>query len=236
MRLRGSGTPGVSARFIAGCGVLALGLLGCAQILGLEEWPPESAGGQGASGTGAGGTSAGGDMGLGGTGSGGTGVGGAGGSAATGTDATGQGGAGGQGTCADGVRNGLETSIDCGGDSCPPCPDGAACENDADCIHGACSAEQVCVVAEPSCMPEGPDPICSDCVQNGDETAVDCGGVTCLPCGSQRSCAWDGDCLSSQCISGLCQKGGAGTPCLEAADCGSGACQPGGCWVGYCCQ
>jgi hypothetical protein len=43
-------------------------------------------------------------------------------------------------TCADGVKNGMETDVDCGGDACPPCASGKACGNDADCKSGHCPA------------------------------------------------------------------------------------------------
>jgi hypothetical protein len=65
--------------------------------------------------------------------------------------------------CTDGVMNGLETGVDCGG-PCPPCPhcyDGVQDmgETDVDC-GGPC----------PAC------PSCSDGTKNQGETGVDCGG------------------------------------------------------------
>lgn len=66
-------------------------------------------------------------------------------------------------TCNDGVQNGDETGIDCGGtcDACPTCDDGVqnGDETGVDC-GGSCDA----------C------PTCDDGIQNGDETGVDCGG------------------------------------------------------------
>ncbi|MEM9693356.1 MAG: hypothetical protein AAGA56_12480 [Myxococcota bacterium] len=41
-------------------------------------------------------------------------------------------------SCGDGVRNGNETDVDCGGDTCPPCSNGLACEVGSDCISGRC--------------------------------------------------------------------------------------------------
>lgn len=76
-------------------------------------------------------------------------------------------------TCNDGVQNGDETGVDCGGSSCPACPtcdDGVqnGDETDVDCGGSSC----------PAC------PTCDDGVQNGDETGVDCGGPDCAPCNS----------------------------------------------------
>jgi hypothetical protein len=52
-------------------------------------------------------------------------------------------------TCQDGIRNGSETSIDCGGDDCAGCPPGDSCNDDSDCkgsqnkcIQGTCELEQ----------------------------------------------------------------------------------------------
>lgn len=67
-------------------------------------------------------------------------------------------------TCDDGVKNGDETGVDCGGscDACPACDDGKqnGDETGVDCGGTSCSA----------C------PTCDDGVMNGDETGVDCGG------------------------------------------------------------
>ena len=73
-------------------------------------------------------------------------------------------------TCDDGVMNGDETGIDCGGSCptvCPTCDDGImnGTETDVDC-GGTC---QAC-------------PTCNDGIMNGDETGVDCGGTTCAAC------------------------------------------------------
>ncbi len=46
--------------------------------------------------------------------------------------------------CTDGVRNGQETDVDCGGPVCGSCPDGSMCLTDFDCLSGACESG-VCV-------------------------------------------------------------------------------------------
>jgi parallel beta-helix repeat protein len=42
-------------------------------------------------------------------------------------------------TCVDGIQNGNETGIDCGGGTCPPCPNGQGCNSASDCLSGNCS-------------------------------------------------------------------------------------------------
>ncbi len=79
-------------------------------------------------------------------------------------------------TCTDGIQNGNETGVDCGGPDCPACPtctDGIQNGNETgvDCGGPDC----------PAC------PTCNDGIQNGDETGVDCGG-SCPPCGGGGGC------------------------------------------------
>ncbi|XXY54198.1 hypothetical protein WME91_24010 [Sorangium sp. So ce269] len=72
-------------------------------------------------------------------------------------------------TSADGVRNGSETGVDCGG-PWSPCPPGQGCATGADCEAGVCWAA---VCEEPSCI---------DGVRNGGELDADCGGPACPAC------------------------------------------------------
>jgi hypothetical protein len=97
-----------------------------------------------------------------------------------------------------------------------------------------------------ACQPPAAAPRCDDRVQNGDETAVDCGG-SCTPCAAALACVHDGDCLSGTCVGGYCgaptcsdgrRDGfeidvdcgpgcslcGAGKHCFDDSDCVSGAC------------
>ncbi|MEL7376125.1 MAG: hypothetical protein AAFN65_04130, partial [Bacteroidota bacterium] len=74
-------------------------------------------------------------------------------------------------TCSDGIQNGSETDVDCGGPdcaACPTCDDGIqnGDETDVDCGGPDC----------PAC------PTCDDGIQNGNETGVDCGGPDCDAC------------------------------------------------------
>ncbi len=95
-------------------------------------------------------------------------------------------------TCVDGQQNQDETDVDCGGATCPSCPDGAQCVAMSDCGSGVCSAG-TCAV-----------PACDDGVENGDETDVDCGGVMCSGCPDNGGCATMSDCTSGVCSAGTC--------------------------------
>jgi len=95
--------------------------------------------------------------------------------------------------CFNGVKDGNETDIDCGGNVCDPCTEpGDACLVNSDCSSNYC-VDGVCIAAT-----------CSDGVRNQDESAVDCGGV-CDPCGLGVECYYDSDCESLYCDStGIC--------------------------------
>lgn len=73
-------------------------------------------------------------------------------------------------SCTDGIQNGDETGVDCGGTctACPTCTDGIqnGDETGVDCGGANC----------PAC------PTCEDGTMNGDETGVDCGGANCPAC------------------------------------------------------
>jgi hypothetical protein len=95
-------------------------------------------------------------------------------------------------SCTDGIWNGLETDIDCGGADCSACVPGQACEVPNDCSTGVC-AEGACSHAT-----------CDDLVRNGTETGVDCGGPDCDACASGQSCLSGQDCQSLVCWYGTC--------------------------------
>jgi hypothetical protein len=100
--------------------------------------------------------------------------------------------------CADGVQNGSETDLDCGGPAptCLRCADGEGCGAASDCSSGVC-AGGACQV-----------PTCSDGVRNGSETDVDCGGPGCPDCGLGEDCDVAGDCASGVCgANGVCTCG-----------------------------
>ena len=94
-------------------------------------------------------------------------------------------------TCADGLKNGLETGIDCGGGDCPLCEDGQGCVEGTSCLSGFCKGGH-CATAT-----------CEDGQRNQGETDVDCGGP-CAPCAAGKLCTEASDCESGLCISWRC--------------------------------
>jgi hypothetical protein len=109
--------------------------------------------------------------------------------------------------CADCALNGLETGIDCGGDSCAPCGPGVGCLVDGDCVTLSCVSGSCAAMAPPPECPlelDATNPTCADCAANGSETDVDCGGDACPPCTGGATCEVNGDCVSEVCDSGVC--------------------------------
>jgi hypothetical protein len=96
-------------------------------------------------------------------------------------------------TCFDLKKDGTETDVDCGGPSCAPCDPGKNCATPSDCTSGVCSGFPKTCQA----------PACSDMVQNGAETDVDCGGG-CPGCGPGMHCNADADCAGHACVGGAC--------------------------------
>lgn len=143
-------------------------------------------------------------------------------------------------SCADNMRNGSETDIDCGGGVCPACAVGRNCSADGDCASNACNTTTHTCVANQ----------CLDQHLDGGETDADCGGLVCPKCADGKMCILNGDCTSAacdfvtnRCVSGLCfdermdgaetdidcggstcAKCGLGLKCKADTDCGSDAC------------
>lgn len=97
-------------------------------------------------------------------------------------------------SCFDGVQNGYETGLDCGGD-CDPCEDGMLCLSDDDCETGFCSAQGMCTEEDD----------CANGVLNEGETDVDCGGVCPFQCAIGDRCVEDLDCEQGACIDNFCR-------------------------------
>lgn len=55
--------------------------------------------------------------------------------------------------CNNGVRDGTETDIDCGGSTCPTCTNGLLCAADADCASTYCGTGAICAPPPPSGLP-----------------------------------------------------------------------------------
>jgi len=97
-------------------------------------------------------------------------------------------------SCNDGIQNGDETDIDCGGSDCPACPT---------CDDGIQNGDETGIDCGGSDCPTCP-PTCDDGIQNGDETGVDCGGSDCPACptcddGIQNGDETGIDCGGSDC-------------------------------------
>ncbi|MCB9593385.1 MAG: hypothetical protein H6719_11695 [Sandaracinaceae bacterium] len=124
--------------------------------------------------------------------------------------------------CMDGVRNGAETGVDCGGGTCPGCPDGGPCGTGADCASGSC---------DPTTM-TCDMPTCTDLRRNGAETDIDCGGGTCPACSPGEDCLMGRDCSSGICGGGsmTCNAPTCSDGVLNGTetdiDCGGGTCSP----------
>ncbi|MBX3190695.1 MAG: hypothetical protein KF819_27090 [Labilithrix sp.] len=104
----------------------------------------------------------------------------------------------------DGLKNGDETGVDCGGGAPTKCPPGQGCLATVDCANVLCN--DVTKVCDP--------PTSSDGLKNGSETDIDCGGgaPTDAPgCAPGKTCALAGDCLSSAC--------NYASKCVEAKSC-----------------
>jgi hypothetical protein len=104
----------------------------------------------------------------------------------------------------DGVQNGGETDVDCGGsstpgsDGAPPCAAGLHCLITSDCASldctGAVAATSVSAAVPGVCQPA----TCSDGIQNEGESDVDCGGP-CPPCAVGKACMQGTDCKTAAC-------------------------------------
>ena len=88
-------------------------------------------------------------------------------------------------TCSDGLLNGDEELIDCGGSKCAPCITGCTDSNAHNYNPNAdISNNLLCET-------------CSDGKQNGDESGLDCGGEKCTPCACTTTDVVSGQELSS---------------------------------------
>ena len=96
-------------------------------------------------------------------------------------------------SCSDGLKDGMETDVDCGGSVCPSCAIGKHCVASVDCVGGGACFLGVCSA-----------PSCSDGLKDGTETDVDCGGPVCLACPTGKQCQVAADCVSQLCFAGIC--------------------------------
>ncbi len=115
-------------------------------------------------------------------------------------------------TCGNRTLDPGEVDVDCGGDLCPGCAVGVACDLGGDCMSAVCLAN--------ICQP----PTCGDAAQNGDETGVDCGGASCGACATCSDGAQNQDETGTDCGGSVCVPCDEGIGCAEVGDCGSAVC------------
>jgi hypothetical protein len=58
-------------------------------------------------------------------------------------------------TCSDGIKNGSETGVDCGGPHCPPCTIGQTCAHNTDCLTARCGDSYGSGTSCESCAGDG---------------------------------------------------------------------------------
>src|SRR5207253_1365946 len=115
--------------------------------------------------------------------------------------------------CADNVKNGAETDVDCGG-GCPACGPGLRCNLATECTSLVCKSN----VCQPA--------TCMDGVRNGFESDADCGGGGCAACADLKTCTGNADCASLRCVAARC------VSCMDMTrngtetdvDCGGASC------------
>ncbi len=118
--------------------------------------------------------------------------------------------------CINGVKDGTESDIDCGGvESKPGCParcgDGQACVGDCDCDVGAglrCLVDMGTRKCKMDTSIPAPDCsavlICENNQKDGTESDIDCGGAVCPKCTAGKTCNTESDCQSNYCLNGIC--------------------------------
>jgi hypothetical protein len=95
-------------------------------------------------------------------------------------------GMGGLCRCGDGLKNGLETDVDCGGTVCNACANLKSCVGSPDCTSTYCDLNNSTCYAFH----------CGSGTKDVDETDTDCGGADCVGCGSGKTCSVPKDCQS----------------------------------------
>ena len=127
--------------------------------------------------------------------------------------------------CNDDMRGEHETGIDCGG-VCPPCAAYQDCLADDDCESAHCE-DGVCQ-----------EPKCTDGLENGAESDIDCSGNCASLCSAAAHCNSGADCLSGICTKQRCADAecndGVANGNETGIDCGGSDCDP--CALGQACE
>lgn len=96
--------------------------------------------------------------------------------------------------CANNIKDGDETGVDCGGSCIKGCGAGEMCNYGSDCVSFNCQ-NNICQETN-----------CNDGIKNGQETDIDCGGNCEAKCPIGKMCFYDADCADDLiCSSGACK-------------------------------
>lgn len=129
-------------------------------------------------------------------------------------------------SCENGTQDNAETDVDCGGDLCPNCPLGSACEEDEDCDAGPCEGG-TCACAALTCASTI---TCASEVDDGCGGTLDCSNN----CAGSEVCFNDNCCTpATSCPEGVCRSVDDG--CGGMLDCANNCAGSEVCHNGACC-
>lgn len=144
--------------------------------------------------------------------------------------------------CEDGIQNGDETDVDCGGVCGPTCTIAQGCELSTDCGVGLCvdgvCCDAPCTGVCDGCALPGKEGICSPAA--GPDLSGCDGATVCNFSGSclaalGEPCSGSGMCGSGLCDGGVCAACGLTSPCAGGKICAAGYCVAGGLVTGDLC-
>ncbi len=97
--------------------------------------------------------------------------------------------------CENGVKDGTESDIDCGGTCSTKCGLGKGCGQQSDCMSETDGGVPILCFSN-TCSLE----ICRNGTKDPGETDTDCGGGACPKCVNGKACSVDSDCASGACF------------------------------------
>lgn len=116
-------------------------------------------------------------------------------------------------SCSDGIKNGTEINIDCGGSTCAACGPGTPCSSDTDCLDNNCvdglCCDASCTGVCKSCNQAGKEGTCAVLPKGTEDPGVCEKTRACSATGNcllkdGQSCDKPAQCLSSSCFGGIC--------------------------------